>query len=316
MRQRKLEVILYNKEKKHEWDQFVKNSKNGTFMFERGFMDYHSDRFTDNSLMFYEEDKLVALFPASLHDKELRSHGGLTYGGFITDSSMKQHKMLECFELLKQYMKEKNLSKLLYKVVPHIYHKQPSEEDLYALYKSNAKLLKIEPSTTLLLKKPLKMPKGRKAQISRARREGVIIEQSNDFDTFINLENSVLAEHHNTKAVHTADELKLLNSKFENEIQLWVAKYQGIVIAGTLLFVYDNVVHTQYMAANDKAREIGGLDLLIKTLMDKFAENKTYFDFGISTEENGKILNNGLISQKEGFGGRTAIYQTWEITYE
>ena len=134
--------------------------------------------------------------------------------------------------------------------------------------------------------------------------------------TFINLENSVLAEHHNTKAVHTADELKLLNSKFENEIQLWVAKYQGIVIAGTLLFVYDNVVHTQYMAANDKAREIGGLDLLMKTVIDIFAQDKTYFDFGISTEENGKILNNGLISQKEGFGGRTAIYQTWEITYE
>ena len=68
------------------------------------------------------------------------------------------------------------------------------------------------------------------------------------------------------------------------------------------------------MAADDTARKIGGLDLLIKTVMDNFADSKTYFDFGISSENNGKYLNTGLISQKEGFGGRTAIYQTWEIS--
>lgn len=295
------------------WNDFIKKSKNGIFMFDRGFMDYHSDRFTDNSLMFYDDDKLLAILPASRHENELRSHGGLTYGGFITNEKMKQHKMLECFELLKQYMQGNNISKLLYKCLPHIFHKQFAEEDLYALFINNAKLVKIEPSTAVYLKKILPFPKGRKAQTVRAKREGVIIEQSDDFETFINLENSVLAEYHNTKAVHSAAELKLLKSRFENEIQLWVAKYNNEIIAGTLLFVYDNVVHTQYMAADDTARKIGGLDLLIKTVMDNFADSKTYFDFGISSENNGKYLNTGLISQKEGFGGRTAIYQTWEL---
>ncbi len=157
------------------------------------------------------------------------------------------------------------------------------------------------------------MPKGRKAQISRAKREGVLIEGSADFETFISLENQVLSEYHDTKAVHTAEELKLLKSKFDDGVQLWVAKYKGEVIAGTLLFVYDDVVHTQYLASNDKAREIGGLDLLIKTLMDKFSETHSYFDFGISTENNGEFLNEGLISQKESFGGRTICYQTWEV---
>lgn len=296
------------------WNEFVKNSKNGIFMFNRGFMDYHSDRFKDNSLMFYDDnDELIAILPASRHENELRSHGGLTYGGFITNEKMKQHKMLECFNALKNYMQENKIQKVLYKIIPHIYHKQPAEEDLYALYKTGAKLLKVEPSTTLLLKQPYKMPKGRKAQISRAKREGVIIEQSEDFSTFIDLENSVLTEHHNTKAVHSAEELQLLKSRFENEIQLWVAKYEGKIIAGTLLFVYEKVIHTQYLAANEKSREIGGLDLLIKTLIDKFSETHSYFDFGISTENNGTLLNEGLISQKEGFGGRTICYQTWEV---
>lgn len=308
-----IKIIPYSSDKKEIWDTFVRSSKNGIFMFERGFMDYHSDRFKDNSLMFYENGELLAVLPASLHGDELRSHGGLTYGGFITNDKMKQHHMNDCFEELTAYMRENNLSKLVYKLIPHIYHKQSAEEDLYSLYGIGAKLLKIEPSTTVLLKNPLKMPKGRKAQVSRAKREGVEIKESDDFENFIELENSILSEHHNTKAVHTAEELKLLKSRFNEKIQLWIAEYQGQMIAGTLLFVYDDVVHTQYMAANDTAREIGALDLLIKTLMDKFSESHTYFDFGISSEDMGTFLNEGLIAQKEGFGGRTTIYQTWEI---
>ena len=87
----------------------------------------------------------------------------------------------------------------------------------------------------------------------------------------------------------------------------------GELLAGSLIFVYQNLVHTQYMASSVKGREIGALDLLISSLMDKYKVDKQYFDFGISTEENGRILNEGLISQKEGFGGRTVVYQTWEI---
>lgn len=308
-----IKVEKYSQDQSGAWNKFVKYSKNGIFMFERNFMDYHSDRFNDNSLMFYKDEELFAVLPASRHNNELRSHGGLTYGGFIINEKMKQHHMNDCFLALKCYLSEYNISKLIYKVIPHIYHKQPAEEDLYALYVNDAKLLKIEPSTTVFLREKLKMPKGRKAQVARAKREGCLIKESKDFETFIKLENSVLREHHNTKAVHTAQELALLKSRFDSKIQLWVVEYQSEVIAGTLLFVYDNVVHTQYMAANDIAREIGALDYLIKTLMDNFSETKTYFDFGISSENNGKLLNEGLVSQKEGFGGRTLIYQTWEI---
>ena len=308
-----IKVKQYSSEDRQIWNDFIDSSKNGIFMFKREFMEYHADRFKDFSLLFYEEDELIALLPLSIKNQEVISHGGLTYGGFITSESMKQYKMNECFDSLLAYLRDNNIKKIIYKPIPHIFHKYPAQEDLYALFKSGGKIFKIEPSSTILLQNPLKMPKGRKAQISRAKREGVTIEESTDFDTFINLENEILSKYHNTKAVHNAEELKLLKSRFEKEIQLWIAKYQGQIIAATLLFVYDKVVHTQYMAANDKAREIGGLDYLIKTLIDKFKESKVYFDFGISTEDNGEILNEGLISQKEGFGARTISYHTWEI---
>ena len=108
------------------WNSFIKNSKNGIFMFERDFMEYHKDRFVDNSLLFYDEDKLVALFPASIKDGVLASHGGLTYGGFITGNDMKQHHMNDCFNALREYANENRIKEIIYKHIPHIYHKQPA----------------------------------------------------------------------------------------------------------------------------------------------------------------------------------------------
>lgn len=306
-------VRKYTDSDRDLWKNFIANSKNGIFMFNRNFMEYHKDRFTDNSLLFYDEDKLVAIMPASIKDGVLSSHGGLTYGGFITGNDMKQHHMNDCFSALKEYAVQNGIKEIVYKHIPHIYHKQPAEEDLYSLYYNGAEVLKIEATTVVDLEQPLKMPKGRKAQVGRARREGVIIKETDDFESFMELENQVLTEHHGTKAVHTADELHLLQGYFPEKIKIIGAFYQDKLIAGTVLFIYDNVVHTQYMAASELAREIGALDLTISTVIGTYKDSKKWLDFGISTEDAGHYLNEGLISQKEGFGGRTNIYQTWKI---
>lgn len=307
-------VRQYNRESDFDvWNKFVAGAKNSLFMHDRNFMDYHADRFVDNSLMFFDDEDLLALLPCNKKDDVLYSHGGLTYGGFITDTSMKQHKMLDCFEVLKSYMKENNFNSFIYKIIPYCYFTNPAQEDLYALFRNDAQILKIESSSVIDFRYPIKLPKGRKAQIGRAKREGVTIELSTDFKSFIELENKVLSEHHNTKAVHSGEELELLHSRFPEQIELYVAMYQGKMIAGSVVFVYNNVVHTQYLAADDVAREIGALDYCISEIINKYSVSKQYLDFGISTEDGGIILNEGLISQKEGFGGRTIAYQTWRI---
>lgn len=295
------------------WNDFVKNAKNSLFMHNRNFMEYHSDRFTDNSLMFYDDEELLALLPCNIKDNELFSHGGLTYGGFITNLKMKQYKMQECFTALKTYMVENNIKSLTYKTIPYCYDTLASQEDLYSLYVNGAKVLKVEPSTLIDMTIPVKLPKERKAQIARAKREGVKIELSNDFESFIELENKILSELHNTKAVHSPAELHLLQSRFPEQIELYAAIYEGKLIAGTVIFVYNNVIHTQYMAADDKAREIGALDYVVSEVIEKYKQTKRYLDFGISSENAGQYLNEGLIAQKESFGGRTMVYQTWKL---
>lgn len=311
-----IEIKRYKDADAEQWNKFNSESKNSLFMFDRKYMDYHRDRFTDHSLMFYEDDKLIALLPMSEHEDMLISHGGLTYGGFITDKKMKQHVMMDCFEKLIEYVKENKFRSIRYKCIPHIYHNQAAEEDRFALFANNAKLVTVDVSTYLNLMNPLKMPKGRKAQISRARREGVVIEELmalEDFKTFIALENEVLTERHGVHAVHTGEELKLLHDRFPENIHLFAAKKNNSMIAGTLVYEYEQVVHTQYMAANEEARTVGALDLAVATVIEKYQNNKMWLDFGISTEHGKIYLNEGLCSQKEGFGGRTGVYEIWEI---
>lgn len=308
-----IHIKSYTTDDKPLWNAFNAESKNGLFMFDRDYMDYHSDRFVDNSLMFYEGDKLLALLPLNKEGDTLYSHQGLTFGGFITSKAMKQEKMCECFNLLLEYMQKEGINKLIYKAIPYIYHKIPAQEDLYALFRNNARLCRADCSTTINLRNPFKMSELRKRGVKKAHKEGVEIEQSLNFSSFIALVNEVLRTRHQSKAVHNAEELALLQSRFAENIKLFVAKKRNEILAATLLFIYPNLIHTQYLAVSDEGREIGALDLLLKTLIDTYADSKTYFDFGISTESNGEILNTGLISQKEGFGGRTITHQFYEL---
>ena len=124
----------------------------------------------------------------------------------------------------------------------------------------------------------------------------------------------MLGARHNVKAVHTADELYLLYSRFPENIALYAALKDGRIIAGCVCFIYKATVHVQYMAADEEARRIGALDLAVVTVMEAYAADHKWLDFGISTEDGGRYLNEGLISQKEGFGGRTNVYRIWELT--
>ncbi len=307
-----IKIEKYVSSKEELWNNFLYKSKTPVFLFDRGYMEYHSDRYKDNSLLFYNDKDLIAIFPANLgKNNELYSHGGLTFGGFVCSKDIKQYKMILCFQALQKYMTENKIQSLHYKNIPHMYHVYPAEEDLYGLFFSGAQVEKIEASTVIDLSCPIKFPKGRKAQISRAKRENVIVEESDNFEEFIKLENDVLKHYHETTAVHTGKEILSLYRKFPNNIKLFVAKYQNKIVAGSIIFVYSNLIHTQYMAANECARQLGALDLVIYTIINLYVDKKRWLDFGKSTENDGKNLNEGLIAQKESFGGRTNIYQTW-----
>lgn len=309
-------VRRYSSDDIQEWNACLKVSRNGLFMFNRYYMDYHRDRFEDHSLMFYDEDSLIGIMPCSMHDGTLKSHGGLTYGGIISGTDMRQALMIKCMEALKKYCIDSRINEIIYKAVPAIYHIQPAEDDVFALRFCGGELEKVEASTVINLANPIPMSKLRKRQIRKAKKEFVEIAVENNKDAyleFMELQTQVLLEHHGISAVHTGEEMFLLHSRFPNHIHLYTARMNGELIAGSIVFEYEDAIHTQYLCANKQAREIGALDATIEKIKENYGTSKRWLDFGISTENNGYFLNEGLINQKEGFGGRTATYYTWSL---
>ncbi|MCT9823031.1 hypothetical protein ACVWZP_002353 [Pseudomonas sp. TE36184] len=304
---------FYSPVDKSIWDSFIADSKTPLFLFKRDFMEYHADRFTDASLMIYEDDVLLAVLPASRKDDILTSHAGLTYGGLVLSQKVKADTVLSCLEAVADFSREAGVKKIIYKAIPFIFANQGAQEDLYALFRAGASLVRRDLSSVIYLKRRLKLSKGRKWLIARAKKNNLAMTTSTNWQGFVELLSRVL-ERHDAIPVHTAEELILLSSKFPENISLRVIESEGKMLAATVLFTFDTVVHTQYLATSAEGKEVGALDHLIEScIQESQQKNFEYFSFGISTEEQGRQLNSGLIAQKESFGGRGAIIDFYEI---
>jgi hypothetical protein len=309
-----VKVFNYAAEHKSEWDDFVARSKNGVFLFLRDYMDYHADRFADSSLMFEDDEGgLVAVMPASVEGAVVTSHAGLTFGGVVTDARMKVESMLDLFDALEDHLRQRGVTRLVYKVVPHIYHRLPAEEDLYALFRKGARLFRRDISSTIDMGERIEFSQRRKRSSKQARKVGLRVERSYDFKTFMVMEAELLAAKYGVKPTHTGEELGLLASRFPEEIKLFAAFGGEAMLAGVVVYEYGRVAHAQYISASDEGKHAGALDLIFDYLINDYYSSKRYFDFGISTEQGGRHLNAGLIENKQGFGARAVVHDFYEL---
>lgn len=309
----KFEVKRYTPELKDMWDSFVLTSKQGTFLFNRNYMDYHSDRFHDYSLMIYHKSRLFALMPANAVNDVLWSHQGLTYGGLLTNEKATTAAVCDIFKCINEYLNSHCFHKVIYKAMPWIYHRLPAEEDLYALTNvCNAKIIARHISSTLVNGHRLNIVESRKSGLRKALRKGIVVRQSNDIHTFWNILNNNLRSKYDAKPVHSESELELLKSRFPKQIKLFMAYNGDEALGGSLVFETPQVVHTQYISASPEGKADGALDLLFDYLLNNVYSNVPYFDFGKSSNGDGHELNTNLIFQKEGFGGRGVCYDWYE----
>lgn len=316
---------INNASTRKAWDKFVSASRNGTFLFRRDFMEYHSDRFEDASLLIYDDKKPLGLLPANRSRRDaatVESHGGLTYGGLLLGdkaTAMLTGKMLH---VAAEYYLAQGYKQLVYKPTPYIYHRQPTEEPLYWLYRAGATLETRNVSTAVSLRNPLPLSelRGRKCRQAQNADLHILSEKSGaaadeDYPAYWDLLTETLEQRHGVRPVHSLQEIKNLKSLFPNEIKLYTAEREGALLAGVLCFDCGNVVHAQYIAAGAEARTCGALDLLFATLLEIYS-NRAYFDFGISNEPETGRINEGLIFQKEGFGGRAVCYDRYLVSLE
>lgn len=306
-------ILDYDPKYKSLWNNFVSNSKNGVFLFYRDYMEYHADRFSDNSLLFFQDDKLVGLLPAHVKDDVLYSHAGLTFGGVISDCDMKVYLMLEIFDRLLSYCEQNGFSKIIYKTIPYIYHSVPAEEDLYALFCANSRLIARNASSSIYLPTTRRFAQKRRESVNKAKNHGVIVEQTYDFESFMNLVEQVLKERHGARPVHNLEEMMLLANRFPDNIKLFASYLNGEMLAGCLIYESSNVAHGQYAANSSAGRRLGCQDVIVDYLIHDYYKDKKYFDFGVSTVDSGYTLNNGLARHKESFRASTVVYDIYEV---
>ncbi|MCM1505499.1 MAG: GNAT family N-acetyltransferase, partial [Muribaculum sp.] len=304
-----MKVRRYTPADKQAWDRFVENSKNGTFLLMRDYMEYHADRFPDNSYMFFDDDdKLVALLPATLRENLLSSHAGLTYGGVIMSDKTSGCDLLEIFDVLKNEMAKDGICKLVYKAIPHIYHRQSAEEDLYALFRNSAKLSVRNLSTVINLRTPIPSSRLGKRAEKRKRKYNICVREVETSDPFWDIVIEDRRVRHNTRPVHTAAELNYLKSKFPENILFYVAcDEQDEVLGGAVIYLDRGVIHLQYAACTQRGKDLYATDVIYHELIFKVLSGNDYFDFGISNEDAGRYLNEGMVRHKEEFGGRSIV---------
>lgn len=314
-----MRIVAYTPSLLHVWNDFVRSSRNATFLHQRGFMDYHADRFRDASLLLYDDhNRLIALLPATVSGSCVSSHAGLTYGGWILGESKPDVvQMLDGWRLMLDYYKASGCDTLIYKPVPHIYHRYPAEEDLYALYRYGAEVDSVLISSVLDLMNPLPFNDGARRHLKKAERAGVSVVISEDFASFWELLSQRLDKRYGVLPVHSLDEIELLRSRFPENIHLWVVSDdRGEFLAGTVLFLCGGVVKAQYIASNEQGRAINAVDYLFSYIIkEAMASGYRYLDLGPSCEDYGRRLNTGLIHQKCGYGARGIAYTTYRMNF-
>lgn len=307
-------IERYSAEDKCRWNEFVKTSKNGTFLFLRDYMDYHSDRFDDFSLIATKNGKIIALLPANISGDTIYSHQGLTYGGWVTHANgFTVTDMLDVWTEMRDYLKKNGVKCLVYKPVPYIYHAFPAEEDLYALFRNKATIEAVLISSTVDLLHRLPYDQNSKRGLKFSVAEGVEVKETTDFKEYWDILSALLNKKYGASPVHTLDEIERLHKIFPDNIRLVAAFKNGKMVGGTVLYITQTVVHAQYIATTQDGRNLKVLPAVFEFVMQNVCAGKRYFDLGTSNEDGGKYLNEGLIRQKCGFGGRGVAYSTYKV---
>ena len=300
------------------WDQFCAASHTATFLHTRRFLSYHRDRFVDDSLVVEDEGRWVGILPAARYSKDdacVESHPGITYGGLLHGGSLRGERMLAAIEAAVKYYASRGRRRLVYKPVPHIYHRVPGQDDLYALFRLNAVRSRCDLSCAVDLAHRLTTSERRKRSRRKAERAGTSVsEGSHHAIALWGVLEENLAREHGAAPVHTFDEIALLIERFPENIRVVAAELDGKLEAGVVLFVTETTHHAQYIASSEQGYEACALDAVFEhCIAAARSAGARWFDFGTSNESAGRVLNEGLYRFKAEFGGGGIAYEFYEL---
>jgi hypothetical protein len=297
------------------WNAFISTAKNATFLFHRDFMEYHADRFTDFSLMIFDGNQLISILPANKVDHQVYSHQGLTYGGLVFNENLGGEKVEEILETVLNFLKINHFSSFKIKSFPFFYDEDVNQNLDYFLWKNNAKIYERDMNLVINLKKNIRISKSKRKKYAQNLNLSLEFVKEESFEPFWN---NVLIPRlwlkHQTKPVHSLNEITYLANCFPENIFQYSVYLNGEILSGITIFRDKNVVKSQYGATTENGEKYRALDFLYIKLIEQYKNQFQYFDLGTVNSDFGKVYFKGLLKQKEELGATTFIHDYYEIS--
>lgn len=314
-----LAVRPYSDADAQNWDNFCEQSIQGTFLHSRKFLSYHGNRFRDCSYIVERANRIVGLLPAAFEPSRPSiaiSHPGATYGGFLHCGGLRGKDMVDALAMICHELKKLGGERLLYKVVPNIYHQAPANDDIYALFRLRASQTACNLSSVVDLTNRQHVSQRRSRGLKKALRNGLkIIEGLDQVAELWPVLTANLQTKHHVLPTHNVDEMTALCAMFPRQIHCVCATMCQQIVAGAVIFLSKTTAHAQYIASSPEGYKNCALDLVLEhCIRDATNSGKHYFSFGISTEQDGRILNEALYKFKNEFGAGAVVHEIYEIS--
>jgi RimJ/RimL family protein N-acetyltransferase len=324
-------VIPFENKYEQEWDRFIADDAiNGTFLQSRNFLNYHpKDRFIDSSCLVFKENKLVAVIPGCVINEDgkkvFSSHSGSTFGGpVIHKKYYNAFNLIEIMKTLENYLSAHGFQKSAFKITSDLFCKEKSDLLQYVLtycgYNSYFELSTYIDFENYGQEIQTNFSHGQKENLKYALKKEMYfkrLESDKDVDDFyIILAKNLLK--FDAKPVHTIEELiDFKNNRLKDIVDFFGIFYGDKIIAGTMLFKINQIVHTQYLAADAEYSELRPMTYLYYNLIN-WVKNNGYnkLSWGISTERQGIILNESLLAFKESFGSKYALNRVFHKMFQ
>ncbi|WP_442845336.1 GNAT family N-acetyltransferase [Leeuwenhoekiella sp. H156] len=317
-----ISVTKYTPDYKSRWDRFVtslmgsknKGVKNTSFLFSRAFIAYHGERFEDHSLLFFKDEKVIAVLPANREGANLYSHQGLTYGALVLEKGIAFAETKQVVEALLQYLKTERFQHFQIKFIPQFYIQQPAYELEHLLLEAGAQVVRSQLNFGIDYNRPYFIHATKERRARQAEDRGLRYAEA-DFAGFWNgVLKPRLAAKFDTEPVHSLGEIELLQKQFPYNIKQ-INCYQGeTLLAGVTLFLTEDVVKSQYGATTPEGEKLRAMDFLFVNLIQDYKDaGYRFFDMGTVQGSRDEAYNFGLIKQKEELGAQVYLQHTLKL---
>ncbi len=284
----KIEIVPYENNYATEWDNFIDGSNDGTIFHKIKFLEYHQKgKFNFHHLIFKKGSRIISVLPGGLSGGVFKSPVGASFGSFVT-SNIALSEANEIIKLFVDYCKEHEIEEIFVTPPPVVYQKVINNSVEYAMLYNGFKycshlyssVVDIRSSKGNILNL---FDKRARNDVSKARRKGVKIKISDNFNDFypILLDNK---EKFKVVPTHTLDELKRINELLPNSIKLFMAYVEDKPIGGILTFLTNSKTILDFYTAHyyDYRSYSPVIYLLYRILQWVLKNNYEYFDYGVS----------------------------------